>query len=94
MIDERAAFVVMDGNYANKLSLIVINESLTLNSGKDILTVQTLNASKSSVRAAVYEFVNWGVVKSKFCSFDIYYVKSSTADAKNEDEDASYDIKL
>ena len=64
--DEQSAFALMDGNYANKLDIIVLNESLKLDS-KELLAVQRVTASKKSVRAHVYKIINWSTVEHKAC---------------------------
>lgn len=65
--DEQSAFAVMDGNYANRLAIIVLNESLQLPNSKSILSVQTVTTNKKSVNAIVYKIINWSTTSHKPC---------------------------
>lgn len=56
----------MDGNYANRLDVVMMNESLKLNS-KDLLSDYTVSASKLSVRAVLYRIVNWSTTETRSC---------------------------
>jgi hypothetical protein len=84
----------MDGNYANQLDIIVINESMKLPDSKDLLSDQSSKVNKKSIKAIVYKIINWTTISYKSCKFDISYVKTSTADDAGTEEDANWVIRL
>ena len=87
-------FAIMDGNYANRLSIIALNESLDLGSNSSILSDQSSSLHKKSIKAVLYKIVDWTTVNYRPCEFEITYVKMSSADDAGTDENANYAIRM
>ena len=74
---------MLDGEFANNLDIIQMNQTFSLNSmfkGKSIMDDRLLTLKYANVPAYIHKIRNWEIQKKKRCVFDMYVKKVSTGD--------------